>query len=167
MRVLFRLLYLCISSLERLNDLRDLVRQHANRRSKHRRTARDFAERVYAGIRFNRIYALTGDAKVMLAALACSMAERHCMNSHKDDDLYAEKPFAWLINQLSLAGCNILQNRPTDKKPLPELWTNAITGQQLSPPASPDKRFILAKTGFQGTTAARHSAACRRVKLKA
>jgi hypothetical protein len=112
-----------------LNGFRDLVRQHANRRSKPRGTARDFAEGVHAGIRFNRNYALTGQAKVMLATLACAMAKRHCMNSHKDDYLYAKKPFAWLINQLSLLGCNILQNRPSDKKPLPEFWTNAITGQ--------------------------------------
>jgi hypothetical protein len=50
----------------------------------------------------------------------CALAEhRRESGDFKEDELYAEKPFTWLICKLGEIGCNILQTRPTDPKPLP------------------------------------------------
>jgi hypothetical protein len=108
-----------------------------------RKNARDFALRVYGDTKFNRSYALTPEAEIMLSALAAAMAQQR--KAEGKDELYAEGPFKWLLNQLSQSGCNILQQRPTDPKPLPKPWTHPITGQPLPPPTSPDERAVLAK----------------------
>jgi len=48
----------------------------------------------------------------MLAALAHAIAEhRRATGDYKEDELYAEKPFTWLIHRLAEAGCNLLQKR--------------------------------------------------------
>ena len=108
-----------------------------------RRDARDFALRVYADTKFHRSYALTPETTIMLSALAAAMAQHR--KAEGKDELYAEGPFQWLLNELSQAGCNILQKRPTDTKPLPKPWIDPITGAPLPPPKSPDERAVLAK----------------------
>ena len=111
-----------------------------------RRTARDFALKVYADTKFNRSYALTPESTMMLSALAAAMAQHRKAEGRDKDDLYAEKPFQWLINYLSQAGCNVLQQRPTDPKPLPKPWLDPITNAPLPPPKGPDERGILQRT---------------------
>jgi hypothetical protein len=110
-----------------------------------RNNAREFALKVYGDTKFHRSYALTPEAEIMLSALAAAMAQQRKAEGRNDDELYAEGPFKWLINQLSQTGCNILQQRPTDPPQLPKPWLNPITGQPLSPPTSPDERAVLAK----------------------
>lgn len=110
-----------------------------------RKTAKEFALKVYADTKFNRSYALTPEATTMLSALAAAMAQHRNAEGKEDDQLYAEGPFQWLINYLSQAGCNILQQRPTDPKPLPKPWLDPITGAPLPPPKSVDERAVLAK----------------------
>src|SRR5262249_19870863 len=61
------------------------------------------------------------------------------------DEPSATDEMVEVIKKLAAVGCNILQSRPNDKKPLPQLWTNPITGQPLSPPKGPDERSLLAK----------------------
>jgi hypothetical protein len=111
-----------------------------------RKTARDFALKVYADTKFNRSYALTPESTIMLSALAAAMAQHRKAEGRDKDDLYAEKPFQWLINYLSQAGCNVLQQRPTDPKPLPKPWLDPITNAPLPPPKGPDERGILQRT---------------------
>jgi hypothetical protein len=113
--------------------------------SHQRKTARDFALRVYADTKFHRSYALTNEATIMLSALAAAMAQQRKADGKSDAELYAEGPFKWLLHQLAQAGCNILQQRPTDKKPLPKPWKNPLTDQLLPPPKGPDERAVLAK----------------------
>lgn len=110
-----------------------------------RKTARDFALRVYADTKFNRSYALTNESTIMLSALAAAMAQHRKAEGRNDDELYAEGPYQWLLSELSKSGCNILQKRPTDKKPLPKPWIDPITNAPLPPPKSPDERAVLAK----------------------
>jgi hypothetical protein len=111
-----------------------------------RRTAKEFALRVYADTKFNRSYALIPESTAMLSALAAAMAQQRKADGKDKDELYAEGPYQWLLNELSKAGCNILQKRPTDKKPLPKPWVNPVTGQPLPPPKGPDERGILQRT---------------------
>jgi hypothetical protein len=108
-----------------------------------RKTAREFALRVFADTKFNRSYALTSEATIMLSALAAAMAQHR--KAEGKDELYAPGPFSWLLSELSQAGCNILQKRPTDKKLLPKPWIDPISNAPLPPPKSPDERAVLAK----------------------
>jgi isopentenyldiphosphate isomerase len=62
---------------------------------------------------------------------------------YKEDEWFGEKPFAWLLHKLGEIGCNVLQERPTDQKPLPKPWTNPITNEPLPPPEGPDERAAL------------------------
>ena len=103
------------------------------------------ALKVYGETKFNRSYALTPEAITMLSASAAAMAQHRKAEGKSDDELFAEGPFAWLINKLSQAGCNILQQRPTDPKPLPKPWPDPITGAPLPAPQGPDERAVLAK----------------------
>jgi hypothetical protein len=112
---------------------------------KDRRKAKEFALKVYTPMRFSRHYALINEATMMLSVLAAAMAQHRKSYGTKDDDLYDSESFQKLINQLAAAGCNVLQQRPTDPKPLPKPWTNPITGQPLPPPKGMDERSVLAK----------------------
>jgi hypothetical protein len=112
---------------------------------KDRRKAKEFALKVYQATRFSRHYALTNEATMMLTVLAAAMAQHRKSYDVKADDLYDSESFQKLINQLAAAGCNVLQQRRTDPKPLPKPWTNPVTGQPLPPPKSLDERAILAK----------------------
>jgi hypothetical protein len=112
---------------------------------KDRKRAREFALRVYTPMRFSRHYALTPEATMMLSALAAAMAQYRQSYDARDDELYDDEAFQKLINQLAAAGCNVLQQRPTDPKPLPKPWTNPITGQPLPPPKGMEERSVLAK----------------------
>jgi hypothetical protein len=107
-----------------------------------RKTARDFALKVYADTKFNRSYALTPESTTMLSALAAAMAQQRKADGKEKDELFANGPFQWLINHLSQAGCNILQQRPTTQKPLPKPWVDPITGAPLPPPKSIEERSV-------------------------
>jgi hypothetical protein len=109
-----------------------------------RKNAREFALRVYSELKHSRPYALNDEAIMRLSALAYAVAQyRRERGDFRDDELFDAKPFNHLIHRLAEAGCNLLQERPTDEKPLPKPWVNPITGQPLSLPKGPDERATL------------------------
>jgi hypothetical protein len=57
----------------------------------------------------------------------------------------SHQEFFGIIEALNSAGCNLLQKRPGEAKPLPKLWLNPLSGEALGPPSTPDERAILAK----------------------
>jgi hypothetical protein len=50
-----------------------------------------------------------------------------------------------VIDALARSGCNILQDRPSDAKPLPELWRHPLTGEPLPAPKGIAERSLLHK----------------------
>jgi hypothetical protein len=93
-----------------------------------------------------RTYALTQDAERTLTALLASVFERRKMqNRPATDEPVAQKEFMELVTTLARSGCNILQARPTDPKPLPALWTNPLTGKALGAPKGIAERSLLQK----------------------
>jgi hypothetical protein len=116
-----------------------LMTTHTNRK-----TARDFALRVYSELKNNRAYALTDESTAVLASLAYALVQhRRSTGDYKEDELYSDKQFTWLLCKLGEIGCNVRQERPTDPKPLPKPWLNPVTGQPLPPPEGPDERATL------------------------
>ena len=58
----------------------------------------------------------------------------------------AHKEFFGIVEALARAGCNILQARPNEPKPIPALWTNPLTDNRCRRQKRPDERALLAKT---------------------
>jgi hypothetical protein len=108
-----------------------------------RKAAKDFALQALQKLKNNRLYALTPQSEIVLAALARSMFEIRKAQGRSDKEPSPWKEFFTVIEALSQAGCNILQSRPTDPKPLPALWTNPVTGQPLPPPKGIAERSLL------------------------
>src|SRR5262249_39712731 len=109
-----------------------------------RKGAAETVRRALNKLEYNRLYAMTPDAEAVLTALARAVWEqRYAEGRHPTDEPSATDEMVEVIKKLAAVGCNILQSRPNDKKPLPQLWTNPITGQPLSPPKGPDERSLL------------------------
>jgi hypothetical protein len=93
-----------------------------------------------------RTYALTAESKNALAALAAAVYERrNAQGRSTTDEPTPQQEMTALIEKLAVTGCNLVQQRPTDQKPLPALWKNPLTAESLPPPRTPDERGILAK----------------------
>ena len=102
-----------------------------------RQTASTFALEAYGKTRFNRAYALDSEARNVLGILARAMFERRTAEGRNDLD--GKPPSSWqeffnLIGSLNAAGCNLLQRRPGDPRPLPKPWTDPVTGDALPNP---------------------------------
>jgi hypothetical protein len=115
--------------------------------NRKRLAAADFAVRAYDKVKGARPYALTPEAKNTLAVLARAMFERRTAEGRDQADA---KPTPWeefseIIKKLSQAGVNVLQNRPGDAKPVPEVWRNPLSYEPLPPPKTLDEKAILAK----------------------
>jgi hypothetical protein len=108
-----------------------------------RKSAQDFALKAYLEMKNHRAYALTPQAKVLLGALARAMFVKRQAEGRSDKEPSPWKEFFTVIEALSKAGCNVLQQRPSDQQPLPALWTNPLTGQPLPPPKGIDERSLL------------------------
>jgi hypothetical protein len=93
-----------------------------------------------------RTYALGTDAERTLTALLAAVFERRQIQGRAaTDEPVAQKEFMEFLTVLAGSGCNILQARPTDPKPLPAVWTNPLTGQPLPPPKGIAERSLLQK----------------------
>ena len=113
-----------------------------------RKAAEAFAIKAYQQMKNHRAYALTPPDKILLGVLARAMFVRRQAEGRTDMDgksPSAHKEFFGIVEALSKAGCNILQNRPTDPTPLPALWTNPLSGQPLPPPKGMSERSLLQK----------------------
>src|SRR5262249_51850694 len=87
-----------------------------------------------------------------LGVLAAAMFQRRAAEGRSDMDgkpPSSHQEFFGIIQNLADAGCNLLQARPGDEKPLPKAWTNPLTGQPLPSPRTPDERAVLAKSDPQ------------------
>jgi|SRR5262249_29086483 len=113
-----------------------------------RRGAEDFALRAYKEMKLNRAYARTTQTVTTLGVLWRAMAQRRAAEGRNQPDAVPSpwQEFFGIIEKLNAAGCNLLQQRPGDEKPLPKAWTNPITGQPLPPPKTPDERGVLQRT---------------------
>jgi hypothetical protein len=111
-----------------------------------RKAARDFALKALQEIKTHRMYAMTPQAEIVLAALARAMFVRREAEGRRDGDgksVSAHKEFFGIVEALSKAGCNIVQARPSDAPELPALWTNPLTGQPLDAPKGLAERTLL------------------------
>lgn len=116
--------------------------------TKERLSAATFADEAYRKMKHNRSYALTNESRNVLGVLTQAMSQRRAAEGRNQ---YDAQPSSWqeffgIIEKLNAAGCNLLQERPGDEKPLPKAWVNPLTGQPLPPPKTPDERAIVAKT---------------------
>jgi len=103
---------------------------------KLRQAALNFALEAYSKVKNNRVYALTSQAKVALAALARAMFERRIAEGRSGMDA---KPTNWqeffgIIEKLAAVGANVLQKRPGDAPPTPKPWLDPVTEQALPNP---------------------------------
>jgi hypothetical protein len=113
-----------------------------------RKAARDFALKALQEMKTHRMYAMTPQAEIVLASLARAMFLRREIEGRKDGDgksPSAHKEFFGLVEALSKAGCNILQARPTNPKPLPQVWRNPLNNEPLPPPKGVGERSLLQK----------------------
>jgi hypothetical protein len=105
-----------------------------------------FAMRVYAALKNNRGYALTERSKTALAAIGKAILDRRIAEGKSGSaEPTHETEFTQIIQQLAAAGCNVLQQRPGDKKPLPKLWLDPVSGLPLPPPKTLDEKGVLAR----------------------
>jgi len=100
------------------------------------RTARE----IYANIDGNRGYALTPTAVADLGVLAAAFIEAggSLATDHR-------KKFTAFLQRLGTHIPGLFQDRPGDKKELPQVWRHPITNEALRPPKGPDERTLLHK----------------------
>src|SRR5215471_17822551 len=108
----------------------------------------NFGLKAYGEMQHNRSYALTNESRNVLGVLAKAMFERRIAEGRSQYDAVPTQhaEFFDIIQRLNDAGCNLLQERPGDEKPLPSAWLNPLTQQPLPPPKTPDERAVLGKT---------------------
>lgn len=111
-----------------------------------REQAQEFATRVYSRIERNRSYALTDQAKTILAGLGKAILAKRIADGGRSgsDKPTAQEEFEAVIEKLAAAGCNILQPKPQEKRALPKPWIDPVTGLPLTPPVGPDEEAVLA-----------------------
>ena len=94
-----------------------------------------FALESYARLKHRRVYALTNDAKNVLAVLAAALLQKRAAeNRANSDEPSAREEMAQLITKLANAGVNLLQRRPSDPPPTPKPWIDPVTGNPLPNP---------------------------------
>jgi hypothetical protein len=104
----------------------------------------------YRTLKHPRDYALTNDAKDVLAVLAAAVLQKRAAENRTDSDKpTVRQEIAGLIQKLSDAGCNVLQRRPTDAPPTPKPWTDPVTGAQLPNPFAKGSADLKAQTILQ------------------
>jgi hypothetical protein len=105
-------------------------------KARERLGAQTFGEEAYRKTPRNRAYALTPQAQIALSALASAMFKRRIAEGRSGID---DKPTSWqeffeIIHVLADAGCNVLQARPGDTPPLPQVWRDPVTNAALPNP---------------------------------
>jgi hypothetical protein len=112
----------------------------SQRRDTITRTARE----VYANIDGNRGYALTPTAVSDLGGLAAAFIEAggSLATGEGTDN---RKKFAAFLQRLGTYIPELFQDRPGDKKELPQVWRHLITNEPLPPPKGADERSLLQK----------------------
>jgi hypothetical protein len=120
--------------------------------TKKRQAAADFSLRAYDKTKGARPYALTAEARHTLAILARAMFERRTAEGRNDLD--GKPPSSWqefsdLIGVLNAAGCNLLQMRPSDPRPLPRVWIDPVTSESLPNPFARGSRNLKAQSLLQ------------------
>jgi hypothetical protein len=113
---------------------------------KNRKNYQRFAEETYAKIKFHRGYALTDESKRTLSTLAAAIFTRRKMEGRPPDaEPSPQAEFIAVITALANAGVNVLQSRPTDPKPLPQVWRNPLNNEPLKAPRGIAERSLLQK----------------------
>src|SRR5262245_24121370 len=109
--------------------------------TKQRLNAATFALEAYrklpTTIGYHRAYALTPDAERVLGVLAAAMCQRRVAEGRTDLDGVppsSHQEFFNIIEALSQAGVNVIQNRPGDAPPLPKPWVDPVTNELLDNP---------------------------------
>src|SRR6266576_7292442 len=94
-----------------------------------------FALEAYRSLPHPRTYALTDDAKTVLAIFAQALFQRRAAEDRTNtNNPTAQEERAQLIQKLSDAGTNLLQIRPNEPEPPPKPWIDPVSGQQLPNP---------------------------------
>jgi hypothetical protein len=103
-----------------------------------------FALEAYRSLPHPRTYALTDDARTVLAIFAQALFQRRAAEDRTNtSNPTASEEMAQLIQTLSDAGVNLLQKRPNEPEPPPKPWIDPVSGQQLPNPfnkKNPDLR---------------------------
>jgi len=110
-----------------------------------RQAAKKFALEALTKMQNNRLYALTPQSEIVLSALARAMFEIRKAEGRHDKEPNPWREFASVVEALSKAGCNVLQQRVTDPKPLPQVWRNPLNNEPLPPPKGVGERSLLQK----------------------
>jgi hypothetical protein len=93
-----------------------------------------------------RTYALTDESKTALGALYRAVLDsRQERGVQPTTEPTAEQEMIAVIHALDAAGCNLLQKRRNDPKPLPKPWVDPVTQQPIPPPTDLDGKSLLRK----------------------
>jgi hypothetical protein len=112
-----------------------------------RQSAINTALKIYNKLENNRAYALNEESRLALGALMLAIyGRRQKAGVHPHDNTFtAEDEMIEVIKKIAAAGCNVLQRRPGDPKPLPKPWIDPVTGQPLPPPTDLKSKTLLRK----------------------
>lgn len=93
-----------------------------------------------------RSYALGDEAKIALASFYKAILDSRLEKDvQPTDSPSAEEEMVRVIHALDAAGCNLLQKRRSDAKPLPKPWLDPVTQQPIPPPTDLKGRTLLRK----------------------